>query len=156
MMATKADHEFAGDISRDEPDLCCVGAETDHFYIGNWVEGLGFVDVVFPKETTRELTDAEKEHYNGKHIGIPGSWAYQIKVQTLADKPDKPVGIPEMHVIQVPTMCIPKGAKLVECYETDSQYVICGEVDSEDESHSCDEMGCGSFSHVVARFQKTR
>ena len=94
MMATKAEHGFAGDISREEPDLCQISAETDDFYIGSWIEGFGFIDVKFPKATTRELTEAEKEHYNGMHIGIPGSWSYQIKMQSVADKPEKPMETP--------------------------------------------------------------
>lgn len=33
--------------------------ETDKFYIGAWHTGLGFFDVLFPKETSRPLTDKE-------------------------------------------------------------------------------------------------
>lgn len=151
MMATKAEHEFAGDISREEPDLCQVSKEADDFYVGSWVTGFGFIDVKFPKETTRELTDAESEYYDGREIGIPGSWAYELT--TKLPEPKEPVEIPKECLI-VEKRRIPKDAKLVECYETNSQYVIIGEVDDEDESHNCDEMGCGSFSHVVARFKK--
>lgn len=69
MMATRAIHSH-GDISRDEPDLCVVYDEDKEHYIGNWVTGFGFIDVKFPKETTRELTETEKEHYHGRKIAI--------------------------------------------------------------------------------------
>jgi len=69
MMATTAIHQL-GDISSDEPDLCIVSKETETDYIGNWVTGLGFINVRFPKETTRELTEAEIENYNGRSIGM--------------------------------------------------------------------------------------
>ena len=62
-MGTKAYH-LTGDISRDEDDLFIAGGETDKYYIGNWVEGLGFADVLFPKETSRKLTQKEKDKYN--------------------------------------------------------------------------------------------
>jgi hypothetical protein len=58
------------------------------------------------------------------------------------------------QTISVPKSLIPNGGKLVECYETEREFVICGEVDSDDESHNCDAMGCGSFSHVIARIPK--
>lgn len=69
LMATKAFHKI-GDISSEEPDICVVTKETETEYIGNWVTGLGFVDVHFPKETTRELTEAEVKHYNSLNYGI--------------------------------------------------------------------------------------
>lgn len=46
---------------------------------------------------------------------------------------------------------IPKGARLVEAYLTEKCIVICGDPDPEDESHSCDFMGCSSVSHVTHR-----
>lgn len=71
MMATKASHG-AGDISRDEPGLCVVDEEYDEHYVGEWVTGFGFINVKFPKATTRELTEAEKEHYRTKTIEVAG------------------------------------------------------------------------------------
>jgi hypothetical protein len=68
MMATKANH-LLGDISRDVPDLCLVSDEGGDSYIGNWVEGLGFFNVEFPKATTRELTPEEIEKYHGRRLG---------------------------------------------------------------------------------------
>jgi len=48
-MATKALH-LTGDISRDNPELCIIFGEDGDNYIGNWVEGLGFVKVKFQKK----------------------------------------------------------------------------------------------------------
>ena len=64
MMATTAIHQ-TGDISRDTPDICIVSEEDDNNYIGNWVCGFGFIDVKFPKSTTRDLTPDEVEKYHG-------------------------------------------------------------------------------------------
>lgn len=69
MMATTAIHKL-GDISRDEPDLCIVYKEDEENYIGNWVEGFGFIEVKFPKETTRPLTEEEKKSHIGKYLTI--------------------------------------------------------------------------------------
>lgn len=71
MMATKAIHKL-GDISRGCCDLCLVFdcKETEDNYVGNWVEGLGFIDVKFPKNTTRELTQEEEDYYKDKVVVI--------------------------------------------------------------------------------------
>ena len=79
MMATKAIHKL-GDISSDEPDLCFIREETGKHYIGNWVTGFGFINVKFPKETTRNLTKKEVEHYNKMSIRINNQPAFQLKV----------------------------------------------------------------------------
>lgn len=65
MMATKAMHQI-GDLSRDRPDICRIDEADDWNYFGAWVSGLGFFNVAFPKETTRELTDEEFERFNGQ------------------------------------------------------------------------------------------
>jgi hypothetical protein len=71
MMATRAVHQL-GDISRDEADLAVIyGADGDH-YVGEWATGMGYVNVRFPKETTRELTDAEKAYYATKVLDVAG------------------------------------------------------------------------------------
>lgn len=49
---------------------------------------------------------------------------------------------------------IPAGAVLRECYETDTEIIVCGMLSDDDESHNCDEMGCTSISHVLYRFRK--
>lgn len=78
-MATKAIHKL-GDISRDEPDLCIIFQEDAHNYIGNWVTGFGFIDVKFPKETTRNLTDKEIAYWNGRGIALAGVYVGKLKV----------------------------------------------------------------------------
>lgn len=62
MMATTAIHKL-GDISRTL-DIALVFAETETDYYGNWVSGIGLVNVRFPKKTTRELTKEEKNFYS--------------------------------------------------------------------------------------------
>jgi methyl coenzyme M reductase gamma subunit len=80
MMATKAIHKL-GDISRDEPDLCFIHREDGENYIGNWVTGFGFVEVKFPKETTRDLTEAEENKFDGMHIQISNQPPMELKIK---------------------------------------------------------------------------
>lgn len=73
LIATKAIH-LTGDLSRD-PDgdaenLCWVTNETDEYWIGAWVTGFGFFHVLYPKQTTRELTVEEVEKYNKLYIQL--------------------------------------------------------------------------------------
>lgn len=70
-MATKALH-CAGDISRDDPDLCIIKGEDGDDYVGNWVEGFGFMYVKFPKSSVRKLTDSEIEEATRYPFGING------------------------------------------------------------------------------------
>lgn len=79
MMATKAQHQL-GDISSDEPDLCVIYGEDETNYIGSWVMGFGFIDVKFPKKTTRELTEGEKARYNGSKLKV-GSQIQTINIK---------------------------------------------------------------------------
>ena len=79
MMATKAIHKL-GDISRDEEELCYIHGEDEENYIGMFVEGYGFVDVKFPKETTRKLTQEEIEKYNKKYVQINSQPAHKLNV----------------------------------------------------------------------------
>jgi len=69
-----------GDISREGiPDdmlefkLIHVDDESEdgEHWVGNWVAGLGFVNVHFPKDTVRELTPAEAESLAGKEVHLP-------------------------------------------------------------------------------------
>ena len=60
----------------------------------------------------------------------------------------------ERRIFSVASGFIPKSGKLVEAYETDTEYIICGSPDENDEDHNCDVMGCSSVSHVVRRFPK--
>lgn len=96
MMATKAIHQL-GDISRGEPDLCVIRSEDADNYIGNWVEGYGFINVKFPKRTTRELTDEEKEKWHGRQITIGGS-----PIGTIYTKEAEYMETKESPVIMLP------------------------------------------------------
>mgnify|MGYP001584264236 CR=1 FL=1 len=59
MVATTAYH-LLGDVSRQTPTVCYVYGETDRDWVGNWLDGLGFKRVKFPKQTTRQLTPDEQ------------------------------------------------------------------------------------------------
>lgn len=64
MMATRATHR-CGDLSREKPSLAIIypdGEREDH-YVGEWASGIGFINVEFPKDTTRPLNDEERELY---------------------------------------------------------------------------------------------
>lgn len=74
MMATKAIHQL-GDISSKEPDICVIHKEDADNYIGNWVFGLGFINVKFPKSSTRDLTPDEVTEYNGKQLVMSGMFS---------------------------------------------------------------------------------
>ena len=76
MLATTAYH-FLADISSDEFDLIYVYSETDDFWVGNWVTGFGFINVLFPKTTTRDLTPQEVAEYN------------QLSLQLASNAPQK-------------------------------------------------------------------
>jgi len=79
MMATKAYHKM-GDISRDEEDLCFIHEIGKDYYVGSWVTGFGFINVEFPKETTRELTQEEIDKYNKTYVRIGSQPAIKLKV----------------------------------------------------------------------------
>ena len=81
MMATKAYHKL-GDLTRDEADLCYVCEETEMNYMGSWVTGFGFINVVFPKETTRPLTNAEIDKYNRMSVQINTQPPVRLKVNS--------------------------------------------------------------------------
>lgn len=72
MMSTQAFHKL-GDISRDKPEYVYIVAEDDDNYYGHWVEGMGFVDVRFPKATTRILTPDEIMALMKMHLVMVGA-----------------------------------------------------------------------------------
>ena len=76
LMGTLAYHKL-GEISRQIPDIFTAVAETETHWVGSWLTGFGFVSVLFPKETSRELTEEEVEHYKGKKLAI-GSHRFDI------------------------------------------------------------------------------
>lgn len=71
VMATKATHQL-GDLSRDVPDLAWITGEDGDNWVGVWITGFGYIDVRFPKTTTRDLTPAEREHYAGQFVELNG------------------------------------------------------------------------------------
>ena len=81
MMATKATH-LLGDISSKTPSLAFVYNKEGEDYIGNWVEGFGFIDIKFPVSTTRDLTKEEIAKYDGNVIGIGNTPMYKIKIKS--------------------------------------------------------------------------
>ena len=82
MMATMAVHQL-GDLSSDVPDLCYIKYASSTDYYGSWVEGFGFVNVKFPKETTRDLTQEEITKYNKLSIRINNQPAMRLKVDSI-------------------------------------------------------------------------
>ena len=81
MMATKAYHQM-GDISRDEPQLCFIYSETKDYWVGQWCEGFGFFNVLFPKDTTRYVTKEEVEEFNGRQMYINSRPIGKLEVTT--------------------------------------------------------------------------
>lgn len=61
-----------GDIGREEDDLIYVKSETSEYFIGNFVEGFGFMDVKFNKTDCRLLTPSEIEDLNNRVIRLGG------------------------------------------------------------------------------------
>lgn len=61
-----------GDIGRDVDDFIFVKSETQSHFIGNFVEGFGFVDVEFKKSDCRPLTPNEVEKLNNSRISLGG------------------------------------------------------------------------------------
>ena len=54
--------------------------------------------------------------------------------------------------IIIPKHMVPEGATLIECYETATEIIVCGEPLEQD--HNCDQMGCSSVNHVRYRIHK--
>lgn len=78
-IATKAYHVL-GDISRDKEDICNIQEEIEDYYIGAWVTGFGFIDVLFPKKTTRDLTKEEVEFYKIQEYAINSQPSFKLKL----------------------------------------------------------------------------
>lgn len=69
-----------GNIGRENDDYIRVYSEIEDYYIGNFEEGFGFVDVKFRKEDCRPLTEEERKLINGKWYSINGNLLYRIYV----------------------------------------------------------------------------
>ena len=94
MMATqdrwKADGELHDYTDTDGPSLVMVYSETDDYYIGNYVTGLGIVGLHFPKATTRPLTEDEIKHYANKQVYINSTPTGQMLEKDLRERiPDE-------------------------------------------------------------------
>lgn len=70
-MAKEAHHKL-GNISRDKWDLVFINKEDNKNFYGFWVYGFGFINVRFPKKSTRKLTKKEIKKYNNSIWGING------------------------------------------------------------------------------------
>ena len=86
MVATKAYHTL-GSLSRpldnpcSEENLCQVSGEAGDCYVGMWVTGLGFFNIMFPKATTRELTPDEVARFNKMKFAINDQPAFGLNIK---------------------------------------------------------------------------
>jgi hypothetical protein len=69
-----------GDIGRENDSKIRVGNEDEEYYIGNFEEGFGFIDVKFKKSDCRPLTNEERDNLNGSWYTINGNPLYKIYV----------------------------------------------------------------------------
>lgn len=53
-------HHMLGDISRPSGDYFIVDQDDGDDYVGHWLTGFGFIEVRFPKHTTRDISDDER------------------------------------------------------------------------------------------------
>ena len=83
-IGTTAYHQL-GDLNRGEggdgDNLFHASGETDNYYIGMWVTGLGFFNVCFPKKTSRELTEEEIEKFSKTYIQIGSQPPIKLDVE---------------------------------------------------------------------------
>lgn len=81
-----------GDIGRPGfgPQKIVVEAYKPPWLIGSFLEGFGFMDVHFPKDDCRKMTDEEKrEHEKGRIVIVPMSEAFEVRhVSTDKDVSD--------------------------------------------------------------------
>lgn len=82
MIATTAFH-LLGELSRPEGSLCHIHGQSHGYWVGSWVTGMGFVHVLFPKETTRPLTDEEVQKYKKKRVQIASQPSYGFSEEDL-------------------------------------------------------------------------
>ena len=84
MIATKAEHKL-GDIGREfdetsSENLCCVYKEIKGYWVGSWVTGMGFFNVCFPKDTTRELNEKEVKYFSKMYVQIANQPPIKLKI----------------------------------------------------------------------------
>lgn len=63
MAGTLAYHSI-GDVSRVRHSFFYAERETTDYWIGRWVSGLSFLNTVFPKDTSKHLSDKGQESFN--------------------------------------------------------------------------------------------
>lgn len=134
LMGTKAYH-LVGDISEETYDLFLADGETEKYWVGMWVFGYGYIDVIFPKETSRELTDEEVEKYNNSYIQINSQYPVKLEVSksplkqysinTVSDSGDRYSYFIEHY--KEPTLEELNEWLLVNAVDTDTERGICFE-----------------------------
>ncbi len=67
-------------IGREDDAYIRVHDEDNEYYIGNFEEGYGFIDVKFRKQDCRPLTLDEIEDLNKKWFAINGHRLYKIQL----------------------------------------------------------------------------
>ena len=80
VMATRAVHPYAGNVSCSEPSLARIYRRSLIYNIGEWVEGSPYCEVRFPRWGCRCLTAEERRRFNGRTVAINGTARYQIKL----------------------------------------------------------------------------
>jgi len=83
MIATEANHQM-GELHREfgemsVENLCFVTKETEDHYIGAWITGYGFFNVMYPKKSTRRLTKEEVEYFRTKSVRLANYTPVQLK-----------------------------------------------------------------------------
>jgi hypothetical protein len=69
-----------GNIGRDDDDYIRVCGENGDYYIGEFEEGFGFINVKFKKSDCRLLTKEERDNLNNKWYTINNTPLYKINI----------------------------------------------------------------------------
>lgn len=69
-----------GDIGRTKDSFIRVGRETDKYFIGNFEEGFGFINVKFCKSDCRPINEEEFNYLNRMTYTINNTPLYKIQV----------------------------------------------------------------------------
>ena len=64
MIGTIGYHQLGQLGGDDVEDWFYAVSETQDYWIGNWITGFGFFNILFPKDTSRGLTQKELEYFN--------------------------------------------------------------------------------------------
>lgn len=82
-ISTEAQH-LMGDISRDNPDTFTAVGETNTAYYGQWIEGYGYINVMFPKTSVRKATEEEKQKYCTGVFACSNGQRFSLKPEEFA------------------------------------------------------------------------